>query len=241
MHAPDQTGVTCKTGVRNATRAEREPAAGGQVIPITMAVIGAMRAIQEAVLGRTTRRIFLQRGVALLPLLACPGFSRGGYARGQDPQCPRDFDSVSRLLTGHDDLDTALSTRVWNGLVARDAGFPVRYRMLTKTLGALGVDDWRSYETSGLKTRATLHAVAVDIVGAWYLGRVGPMLPRAETGTPAFITYEGAMMWRPTLDVTVIPSYARGGPGSWAFPPSASAPTIRGQLPEGAMPAGRVL
>ena len=182
---------------------------------------------QTGVMAQTTRRQFLGWGVAMLPLLAVPALPGRGHAAPRlSLSCPQDFIHVSSVLTGHRDLDPALAPRVWSGLVSKDDGFPARYAMLCKALAAHEIRSWPDYAASGLKAHKALHDVAVGIVGAWYLGRVGPMLPRSETDTPAFITYEGAMMWRPTLDVTVIPSYARGGPGFWALPPSPSAPVI---------------
>lgn len=185
-------------------------------------------------MAQTTRRQFLGWGVAMIPLLAAPALPHRGLAEHHEPiSCPRDFTHVSSVLTGHKDLDPALASRVWSGLVSKDSGFPEGHKKLSDVLADHKIRIWPDYEASGLKGQKALHDVAVRIVGAWYLGRVGPMLPRSETGTPAFITYEGAMMWRPTLDVTVIPSYARGGPGFWAQPPSSSAPVIHETTPHG--------
>lgn len=169
---------------------------------------------------KTTRRRLLGYGVALLPLAGMGLASGEGQASaGQVITCPADFLRMSRLLTGSSELDSALAPRVWQALMAKDADFPTHYRQLSDALSARSVTSWADYVASGLREQATIHAIAVALVGAWYLGRVGPMLPRSETGTPAFITYEGALMWRSTRDVTVIPSYARGGPGFWAEAP----------------------
>ncbi|WP_277910974.1 sugar dehydrogenase complex small subunit [Asaia platycodi] len=136
---------------------------------------------------------------------------------------PSDFLRMSRLLTGSSgldsELDSGLAPRVWQALMAKDADFPTHYWQLSDALSARSVTSWADYVATGLREQVAIHAIAVALVGAWYLGRVGPMLPRSETGTPAFITYEGALMWRSTRDVTVIPSYARGGPGFWAEAP----------------------
>ncbi|WP_438381388.1 sugar dehydrogenase complex small subunit [Asaia sp. BMEF1] len=169
---------------------------------------------------KTTRRRLLGYGVALLPLTGMGLASGEGLASPAEVStCPSDFLRMSRLLTGSSELDSGLAPRVWQALMAKDAGFAAHYRQLSDALSARSVTSWADYVASDLREQATIHAIAVALVGAWYLGRVGPMLPRSETGTPAFITYEGALMWRSTRDVTVIPSYARGGPGFWAEAP----------------------
>ncbi|MFC0502850.1 sorbitol dehydrogenase family protein [Asaia krungthepensis] len=176
----------------------------------------------------TTRRGFLGCGVAALPFLAFPALTRAASEARSDAlsealpgagACPPDFHAVSMALTGHEDLDEALVPRVWVALLARHPEFPARYRLLAEAMRQRGIHRSQDYAASGLRAEKALHEVSVEIVAAWYLGRVGPMLPRSEAGTPAFITYEGAMMWRPTSDVTVLPTYARGGPGFWAQPP----------------------
>ncbi|GBQ11409.1 membrane bound FAD containing D-sorbitol dehydrogenase [Swaminathania salitolerans LMG 21291] len=171
---------------------------------------------------RLTRRTVLACGVACLPAMALFRASHGsGRAQSvHHAALPPDFLALSQLLTGHDDLDTSIALRVWEALLGKDPEFSGRYERLARAVVARRLRDHAAYRASDLPRDALLHGTAVAIVGAWYLGRVGPMKPRSETDTPAFITYEGALMWRPTIDATVIPTYARGGPGFWAEPPA---------------------
>ncbi|BAT18662.1 sugar dehydrogenase complex small subunit [Asaia bogorensis] len=190
-------------------------------------------------MGEATRRSILRCGMALVPVVALYGKARSSPLVGEAVPCPDGFHALSFTLIGHDDLDPALARQVWSGLVMRDGEFPGRYSALATALSKAGVKTWRDYQHSEARAHEMLHAVAVDIVSAWYLGRVGPMLPRAETGTPVFITYEGALMWRPTIDVTVIPTYARGGPGYWADPPPIEDRQQKDRQQQGGLPNGR--
>ena len=57
------------------------------------------------------------------------------------------------------------------------------------------------------------------IVSAWYLGYTGtPISLRAEDDT-GFVTFTKALMYEPTMDATVRPTYARAGINYWVEPP----------------------
>lgn len=127
---------------------------------------------------------------------------------------PARFFDLSKTLTGHPELNPALQGPAWRALVAREPNFPEHFAQLSAALPGSSL--------SALASDPTLKAVAMAVIGAWYLGRVGEVKPRSEDG-PAFITYTGALMWRPTVDVTVIPTYSRGGPGHWASAPASLA------------------
>lgn len=62
--------------------------------------------------------------------------------------------------------------------------------------------------------------IALSIIAAWYLGYAGAPKTDATEDNAQFVTYENALMFRPTVDATVIPSYARGRTNYWAEPPS---------------------
>lgn len=123
---------------------------------------------------------------------------------------PAGFFALSKTLTGHPELNPVLTTAAWQALAARETDFIARYKQLAAAMNAGSL--------SSVANEPALKSTAMAIIGAWYLGRVGTVRPRSEDG-PAFITYTGALMWRPTVDVTVIPTYSRGGPGHWASVP----------------------
>ena len=126
---------------------------------------------------------------------------------------PGDFMRTSRLLTGHDEIDDALADMAWSALVKRDQGFGAAYAKLTAAIKEEGLGDFQNLPQAAFLKHPDLKATTVALVYAWYLGRVGEVQDRSEDG-PEFVTYTGALMWRPTLDVTVIPTYSRGRPGS---------------------------
>ena len=133
-------------------------------------------------------------------------------------ETPPEFVSISRLLTGRG-IELSLVDRAWQALASRHLDFPARFARLSKALRVESISDFAQWQRSAAAADEGHRATALAIVSAWYLGVVGEVKDRAEDG-PAFITYEGAFMWRPTLDVTVIPTYARGGPGTWKLKPS---------------------
>lgn len=137
-------------------------------------------------------------------------------------KAPAGFMQISRLLTGHPEIDDTLADMAWSALVRREDGFETAYTLLAQAIEAAGLRDFADLPQSPAISDPAHKATAVSLVSAWYLGRVGEVLDRAEPG-PDFITYTGALMWRPTLDVTVLPTYARAGPGYWAAAPASLA------------------
>lgn len=137
-------------------------------------------------------------------------------------KAPTDFMSTSRLLTGHPEIDDSLADMAWSALTKREENFAAAYASLVDAITSEGLKDFAALPQSAIMASPPLKATAVSLVSAWYLGRVGEVLDRAEPG-PDFITYTGALMWRPTIDVTVLPTYARAGPGYWAAAPASLA------------------
>ncbi|WP_053096111.1 sugar dehydrogenase complex small subunit [Frateuria defendens] len=151
---------------------------------------------------------------------ATPGWTSSLHAApAAGALAPEGFLALSRLLTAHPELNPDLADAAWSALVEREPDFAARFTDLQRAVDAAGLHDMRDFGASPVAADAALKRTAVAIVGAWYLGRVGEVKPRSEDG-PAFITYTGALMWRPTLDVTVIPTYSRGRPGFWAEKPA---------------------
>ncbi|TCQ99415.1 sugar dehydrogenase complex small subunit [Neorhizobium sp. JUb45] len=137
-------------------------------------------------------------------------------------KAPADFMRISRLLTGHPEIDDTLADMAWSALVRRDDGFEAAYASLVQAIQVADLQEFTDLPQSPAMSDPAHKAAAVSLISAWYLGRVGEVLERAEPG-PDFITYTGALMWRPTLDVTVLPTYARAGPGYWAAAPASLA------------------
>ena len=122
-----------------------------------------------------------------------------------------DFHRLSVFLTGGKPLDHALADRYLASLRRHDKTFDDGFSALASWIASThmaSVDDL-------LKAPAmsdALHKTATQIVSAWYLGVVG------EGADAELISYEQALMYRPTHGVLVIPSYG-GGPNSWGSKP----------------------
>jgi hypothetical protein len=131
---------------------------------------------------------------------------------------PEEFIALSRSLTLNKPLDPSLAPRAWQALVQRSPNFLQHYPALAARF-APADSALRKSDLAELEQDANAKSAAVAIVSAWYLGVVGEVKARSEDG-PAFITYNQAMMWNSTQNITVIPTYAHGAPGNWAEKPA---------------------
>lgn len=123
-----------------------------------------------------------------------------------------DFLRLSEFLTGGKPLAEGLASRFQSALARHDPKFD-------ETLGALQryVADAKAANIDELLTREDLgeplRKSITQIVSAWYLGIVG------NDADAELVSYAEALMYRPTLDVLVIPTYG-GGPDSWGAKPA---------------------
>ncbi|MEZ0207351.1 sugar dehydrogenase complex small subunit [Ideonella sp.] len=123
-----------------------------------------------------------------------------------------DFLRLSEFLTGGQPLEPGLATRYQAALARHDAKFGEAWSALQRY-----VADSKETSVDSLLARADLgeplRKTITQIVSAWYLGIVGNDVD-AE-----LISYAQALMYRPTQDVLVIPTYG-GGPDSWGRKPA---------------------
>lgn len=165
------------------------------------------------VFSRLKRRDLLL-GFASTLLLA--GVAAGGAGRLlADPapaSVPPAFIAMSRFVTGSSLLDDATVLRAWTQLLALDAAFPAAVDRLRNAVRDAKVADMKAMLASPLGKDAGLMATVRTITATWYLGYTGE-----KTG---FVTFAGALMWRPTIDATVIPTYSRGATDFWVDPPA---------------------
>jgi hypothetical protein len=124
------------------------------------------------------------------------------------------FLAVSQQLTGKTDLDPVIAVRTSVALQASDDTFAGRFAALDAALQAAAGFDMRNFDNSPVGRQPALKATAVQIVAAWYLGVVG------HGATAQLISYRDALMYRPTLDVTTVPSYQHGAFGYWSAKPA---------------------
>ncbi|TCV92087.1 D-sorbitol dehydrogenase-like protein [Luteibacter rhizovicinus] len=132
------------------------------------------------------------------------------------------FLALSKRLTSRPNLDAGVSERIYVALSAGDRAFGPRVAALTKAMDDANISDMRKFNESAVASDASMKALAIEIVHAWYLGYTGT--PGSGTTDDAtFITYTGALMYESTQDVTVIPTYARAGTNYWTEAPASIA------------------
>ncbi|MFC4277707.1 sugar dehydrogenase complex small subunit [Achromobacter aloeverae] len=163
------------------------------------------------------RRDLLMAALTSVVTLAAPTWSTAAWAQAPDTDASgKRFLDLSRFLTGKDDLDPVIARRTLQALLV-EKDFEQRYAALesacqaARQAGTLtGMD---AFDASPVGKDPALRATAVEIVSAWYLGRVG------SGPATQLIAYREALMYRPTAGITTVPSYQLGGYGYWTPKP----------------------
>jgi hypothetical protein len=119
--------------------------------------------------------------------------------------------ALSRFLCGFPNLDSRLVARAFVALIATEHDFAAHADALALAITAAALPDVQAFRESPLYGNATHRATALALLGAFYLGFVG------NGGDAQLVSYEAALMFASTQDVTPIPSYACGGPGYWGL------------------------
>jgi fructose 5-dehydrogenase small subunit len=171
------------------------------------------------------RRVLVSAGLvaaagALLP------WARMAYAASPAQASPAELDAFLKLgqrLTGREHLPPDISARLFAALARGDRAFGENITRLARAMDAAGITDMHRFKGSAVDSDAGLKALAVLIVSGWYLGYTGTPVGLAVKDDTQFITYTGALMFEPTRDVTVIPTYARAGTDYWAAAPASIA------------------
>jgi len=181
----------------------------------------AARRRDQAVPGDGTldRRAFVVSGVFTLTAFAGLPWLFGRAEAAMAPVDAATFRTLSAFLTGAADLDPALAERALAQLTTLDADFPGNAGRLADAVGtsdAPSVDDFLAHPAS---SDQGLRDTMATVISAWYLGYTGtPISLRAEDDT-GFVTFTKALMYEPTMDATVRPTYARAGLNYWVEPP----------------------
>lgn len=127
---------------------------------------------------------------------------------------PAGFLKLSEFLTGGQGLGAALAARFQATLTRQDPSFDAAVVALEQYVAATApatIDDLLARPDLAVPLRKTI----TQIVSAWYLGIVG-VDEKAE-----LVSYADALMYRPTRDVLVVPTYG-AGPDSWGPQPAAA-------------------
>lgn len=149
-------------------------------------------------------------------LLGLTAFAVGAVALRAGAAAPSPVVSpsvaLSRLLTGWQGLDARVVSRAFAALADTTPHFEERAHALWAAITRAGLQSVEEFRGSPLYQDQDQRATAAMLVSAFYLGVVG------DGETARLVSYEGALMFAPTQEVTPIPSYALGGPGYWASP-----------------------
>ena len=124
-----------------------------------------------------------------------------------------DVTRLAAFLTAKNDLSAEFVSRAHGALLAEDATFDQRLMTLMQRLAAAGLPDVEAFRASTLAADPTLMATAIALIGALYTGRVG------QGYRGHLVSYEEALMYRPTADVLSIPTYSRAVSGYWTETP----------------------
>ncbi len=129
------------------------------------------------------------------------------------------FLQLSRVLTNRAALDPVTAGRALANLAAEDAGFAAQATALLAAITAEQFTDMRAFKAFIARHEAQ-RGTAMKIISAWYLGYTGTPSGNSDQDDARFVSYAGALMYQPTSDATVVPSYARGHTNYWAKPPA---------------------
>lgn len=124
------------------------------------------------------------------------------------------FLHLSRLVTGYDDLNPVTAGRILDALIADSGDNTAALGKLAELASAAG----NAKTVQDQAKQAGLGDLLTAIVSAWYTGTVN------GTQTATVVAYRDALMYRPTDDGLVVPTYCNKGPMWWqdTLPPGVS-------------------
>ncbi|GAN61454.1 hypothetical protein ACI01nite_26240 [Acetobacter cibinongensis] len=150
----------------------------------------------------------------------------GSLARADDillqagPKLPPvAFGRVSAILTDKNNLNSTIAQRAYTALVATDSHFPEKLAALNHALESSNIKNSEDFMKSESYRDQALLDTAKAITKAWYLGHSGIPDSHDIHDNAHYIAFSQALMYQPTLDATIVPSYARAGLNYWVNPP----------------------
>ncbi len=149
------------------------------------------RLLGTAVLGMATLQFGLRVRAAAAPEVVAPNVA------------------LCRFLTGWQGLDARVVSRAFAALGGTTPRFEERAHALWDAISGAGLKTVQDFRSSPLYLDGENRETAGKLVAALYLGVVG------DGDAATLVSYEAALMFAPTQDLTPIPSYAIGGPAYW--------------------------
>lgn len=127
---------------------------------------------------------------------------------------------VSEFITDKSDLKLILAQRALSNLWIDDSEFMDKLRELHATISQSGFPNATTFSKSLLMQNPQIADTVKKITKAWYLGYTGTPVSHRDKDNTQFVTYTDALMYRPTSDATIIPSYSKEKLNYWVNPPS---------------------
>ncbi len=167
------------------------------------------------------RRTFLRMMLASGVIISVPATGASALFADEPTET---FHAVSQMLTGRQQLDVAISQRLYALLAAQNPHFSTRLTRLAQRLGRSG-DLTPEARLAALSDEDVETALAV--ITPWYLGYTGNPATTRATDDAHFVSFLSALMYEPTADVTPRPSYSQRGSDYWqAVPEGVTAPPM---------------
>jgi hypothetical protein len=163
-----------------------------------------------------SRRTLL-RGALLIGSLAMIPYQRNAFAAAAPTN---DFMRLSLLLTTRTVLNSEQGQRLFYALNAGDPKFAAGLQALQKAIAADHFSDMQQFAAFTQKHDPQIQATAMAIISGWYLGYTGDPVSHTANDPTRFVAFRDALMYQPTLDATVIPTYSRGHTNYWVKPPT---------------------
>ncbi|CAM3655938.1 sugar dehydrogenase complex small subunit [Polaromonas hydrogenivorans] len=160
-----------------------------------------------------------RRRIVLAGLLGAYAASLIPWALGQPVANAEQgaFLGVSAILAGRQTLDTTQAKRLYDALVANDAGFAAAAQALLTLINERKIDPADLHKVL-TDEKSALAIVAQDIARAWFMGIVG------SGEKSRALAYEDALNAQIVQDFLKPPTYAYGAYGSWAKQPTQGNP-----------------
>lgn len=137
---------------------------------------------------------------------------------------------AARVLTGRPDLAESIVARAKTFQIELDASFEARLKALVAAIGKAEPGE-RETVIAGLSEANA--KTAVELISPLYLGYTGAPSPVKAVDNAKFVTFLDALMYEPTADNSIRPSYARGGPNYWTeIPQGVHAPKMADNILE---------
>lgn len=162
-----------------------------------------------------SRRAFLSVAMAASFLAGTQNLFAQQQTGSETPVSADDLHALSIAVIGKTADDRPLSDAFHKAFGEANPSFLLRASALSAQMKAAGLTTPAAFSASPLAKDPVLHATAIGLTAAWYLGHVAHD-DHDDHGGGQVVAYEKALMWAPTADVTVIPSYSRGAPNYWA-------------------------